>query len=110
MKGSIINLNHEISPRISWFEKPNYEKYKGYSYKYEIHEEDDNVKIFHDIVYGGGRFEDGGFEVAVDFTPYSYLSGEQFKRCVDEIEKQKFCEEMFDWMKEQIYQKRVKPD
>tara|TARA_E500000318_G_scaffold98079_1_gene99145 strand:+ start:395 stop:619 length:225 start_codon:yes stop_codon:yes gene_type:complete len=28
----------------------------------------------------------------------------------EEYEKQKFCEEMFDWMKEQIYQKRVKPD
>ena len=27
-----------------------------------------------------------------------------------ELQKQKFCEEMYDWMREQIYQKRVKPD
>ena len=35
---------------------------------------------------------------------------EQFKRCVDEIKKQKFCEDMYDYMREQIYQKKVKPD
>ena len=28
----------------------------------------------------------------------------------EEYKKQKFCEEMYDWMREQIYQKKVKPD
>ena len=29
---------------------------------------------------------------------------------IEEYKKQKFCEDMYDYMKEQIYQKKVKPD
>lgn len=40
---------------------------------------------------------------------FAGLTPEQSKK-FNEMQKQKFCEDMYDYMKEQIYQKKVKPD
>lgn len=54
--------------------------YKGFSYEpyEEVEADGDNVKIWHDV-----RLPDGITIASLDWTPYSYLTLEQFQLFVD---------------------------
>jgi hypothetical protein len=53
-------------------------KFCGYTYTYEVMEEDDNRKYWHDIV------DSSGARFSMDFSPYSFPSEEQFQDAVVE--------------------------
>ena len=58
--------------------------YKGFTYTPEIEEEEDNRKIFHDIVYKGRRVQAPTW--FQNISPYRYPTTEEFIKAVDEIE------------------------
>lgn len=51
--------------------------YKGFKYDPWVEHEDDNMKIFHEIVTPDGA------RVYADFTPYSYMSEYDFQAWID---------------------------
>ena len=53
-------------------------KFCGYTYTYEVMEEDDNRKYWHDIV------DPSGARFSLDFSPYRFPSEEQFQDAVVE--------------------------
>jgi len=58
--------------------EPRFE-YKGYKYEpeYEIEADYDNAKIYHDIITPEGERK------SADFTPYSYMTEEDFAKFID---------------------------
>lgn len=57
-------------------------EYQGWRYQPLEDREDDNVKIFHDVVGPGGRF------VAWDLSPYKHPTREEFVALVDQLTKE----------------------
>jgi hypothetical protein len=54
-------------------------EYKGYTYQpeHEIEADGDNAKIYHSLVNTQGKL------ISIDFTPYSYMTEEDFRLYID---------------------------
>jgi hypothetical protein len=57
--------------------------YKGFTYSPEIELEDDNRKIYHEILFNGKRVQPPYW--FQNISPYTYPTNEEFQRAVDEI-------------------------
>jgi hypothetical protein len=70
-------------------------EYRGFTYEQDIQEEEDNRKIFHEIVNPQGRLVPWGHLPAWwhSISPYRSATQDEFKRAVDEVIFVDFCVE-----------------
>jgi hypothetical protein len=73
-------------------------EYRGYTYYQDIQEEDDNRKIFHEIVDPEGKRVQWGIipQEFIQISPYRSATLEEFQKAVDEVAFQQFLAENND--------------
>jgi hypothetical protein len=73
-------------------------QYRGYTYYEDIQEEDDNRKIFHEIIDPEGKRVDWHMipRAFHQISPYRNPTLEEFKTAVDEVAFRQFVQENND--------------